>query len=161
MINSNKGMFLEALINQSAIHYFNSKICAIYKRDIPIKIVSNDGNYVKAKLISKSQSDYYAIYKSRLFDFEAKQTMGDDFKIALLKEHQIDHLIKIQDFGVVSFVLIHFIKKDEYYILLTDQLKNFINKSKIEYNWIRQNCFCLQLIFPGILDFEEFFKKYK
>lgn len=159
MINSNKGMFLETLINQTAFNYYNNGICAIFKREIPIKIISNDGNFIKAKLNAKSESDYYGVYKSKMFDFEAKQTIGDDFNMNLIKKHQLDHLINITKFGVHSFLLVHFVKYDEYYILTAKQLEEYVSRAKISYEWIKENGYKLELIFPGILNLEEYLKK--
>ena len=51
MINSNKGIFLETLINITANYYESKGICLIHKRQIPIQIVERLGNYyIKGKL---------------------------------------------------------------------------------------------------------------
>ncbi len=159
MINSNNGMFLETLINISANYYISKSILAIYKREIPIKIISKqENNYIKGKIMYKSTTDYYGVYKSKMFDFEAKQTNNDDFLMQNLKQHQYEHLQNIRAFGVHSFLLIHFVKTNDYFAIATEQLKEFEHKTKITHEWIKQNCYELTVVFPGILNFEDYLK---
>ena len=43
----------------------------------------------KAKLNEKAYTDYYGCYKSKMFDFEAKQTQNKDFMMNLIKSQII------------------------------------------------------------------------
>ena len=157
MINSNNGMFLETLINISGNYYISKEILGIYKREVPIKIISkHENNYIKGKIMYKSTTDYYGVYKSHMFDFEAKQTNHDDFLMQNLKEHQYNHLQNIQVFGVHAFLLIHFVKWNTYFAIEPNQLVQFQHKTKIPYEWIKLNCKEMHVVFPGILDFEEY-----
>ncbi len=159
MINSNNGMFLETLINISANYYINKSILAIYKREIPIKIISKqDNNYIKGKIMHRSTTDYYGVYHAKMFDFEAKQTNNDDFLMQNLKSHQYNHLQNITAFGVHSFLLVHFVKTNDYFAIDVKQLAQFEHKTKITHEWIKQNCYELHVVFPGVLDFEEYMR---
>lgn len=156
-INSNKGIFLETLINTSSIFLEAKGICLILKRQIPIQIVEKISSYyIKAKLNEKAYTDYYGCYKSKMFDFEAKQTQNKDFMMNLIKKHQLNHIINCERFKIHSFLLIHFVLTNDYFIINSTQLKKFVGKTKIEYKWIKQNCYEMELIFPGILNFEDY-----
>lgn len=157
-LNSNRGMFLETLINQTALYYQAQDICMIFKRFLPISIYKRDGNNIVGHLQAKSESDYYGVYKGRMIDFEAKQTAFDYFLMGNLKKHQWEHLFKVKQFGGLTFLLVHFVHVDKFYIVEIDQLEAFRNKTKFTYEWCANNCFELHIIFPGILNLEEYFK---
>ncbi len=61
--NSNNGMYLETIVNNSANYYKNNDTCCIFKRNVPIKIIHNNGQNIIGKIVDKSESDYYGIYR--------------------------------------------------------------------------------------------------
>ncbi|MGL4952158.1 MAG: Holliday junction resolvase RecU [Mycoplasma sp.] len=154
--HSNRGMFLETLINQTSWYYENNQIALISKRHIPTTIYERDGNMAKVKLESKSCSDYYGSYKRYMIDFEAKQTMNEFFITANIKKHQRAHLKICYDFGIITFLLIHFIAFDKYFACPYSKLSEVIIKSKIPFEWFKNNAFELEIIFPGILNISDF-----
>lgn len=153
---SNRGMFLETLINQTAWYYEQQGRCIIFKRSVPVSIYKNDDNVVCAKVLSKSGSDYYGIYKGRMIDFEAKQTANDFFILANIKKHQWEHLIKIHKFNGISFVLLHLLTIDAYYVIDIDKIIEYQNTTKLSIEWICTNGYKIELVFPGILDLEAY-----
>lgn len=160
MINfSNKGMYLETLINLTAQYLSRDKIALIFKRDIPISIYKRDGNNIIGKLKSKSTTDYYGVYKGKLIDFEAKQTSDEYFRISNLKEHQLNHLNNINDYGGFSFLMLYYVKYDQFYCITYKLLETLLSETKINIKWCNENAFKLNIIFPGILDIENFLKK--
>lgn len=153
---SNRGMFLETLINQTAWYYEQQGHCIIFKRSVPVSIYKNEDNVVCAKVISKSGSDYYGIYKGRMIDFEAKQTTNNYFLLSNIKSHQWDHLIKIQKFNGISFIVLHLLTEDSYYVIDIDKIIEYRNTTKLTLEWIHSNGFKIELVFPGILDLEKY-----
>ncbi|MGL4950890.1 MAG: Holliday junction resolvase RecU [Mycoplasma sp.] len=160
MNNSNRGMFLETLINQTCWYYENNQIALIFKRHIPMTICEKNGMYVKAKLLQNAATDYYGSYHGKMIDFEAKQTAFDYFISSNIKKHQRNHLQKCVEFGIFSFVIIHFLSADKYFAIDYIKLSTVISKSKIDMQWFRENTFELEVVFPGILNIKDFLDKH-
>ncbi len=147
----NKGMYLESIIDRTIIFYNSNNFGWFDKRTVPIKIISTNNNHVTGYLKEKSQSDYYGIFKSKMFDFEAKQTNEDFFNITNIKKHQILHLIKMKENGAIVFLIIYFNKHDTFFKVEIDQIINS-KKKRISYLSFVENAIELKIIFPGILD---------
>ena len=147
----NKGMYLESIIDRTIIFYNSNNFGWFDKRTVPIKIISTNNNNVTGYLKEKSQSDYYGIFKSKMFDFEAKQTNEDFFNITNIKKHQILHLIKMKENGAIVFLIIYFNKHDTFFKVEIDQIINS-KKKRISYLSFVENAIELKIIFPGILD---------
>lgn len=154
---SNRGMFLEELIGNT-IKYFkdqNKKII-IYKRNLPIKLIRIEKNKITGSLKEKSTTDYYGVFEGRMIDFEAKQTKLSYFITANLKDHQKKHLIDIWNSKGFSFIIIYFIKFDEYFCITTKEMQKIWNKTKIPFSWFKKNGLKIEIIFPGILSLENY-----
>ena len=71
------------------------------------------------------------MYKGYYIDFEAKETQNKtSFPLSNIHSHQIDHLRSIEDHGGISFVLIYFKVLDEIYLLESNDLVTYYNRSK-------------------------------
>lgn len=71
----NRGMTLEAELNDSNKYYLESNIAVIYKKPTPIKVVKQvNEKIVKAYFEKPSTTDYNGLYKGKYVDFEAKET---------------------------------------------------------------------------------------
>lgn len=121
---SNRGMDLEAAINQTNDHYIANDIAYIYKKPIPIQVVKVDYERRSAARISEayykvpSTTDYNGIYKGRYIDFEAKETNSKtSFPMKNIHEHQILHLQHIVKHGGIGFIIVHFSKLGKTYLL--------------------------------------------
>ncbi len=154
--NSNNGMYLETIVNNSAAYYLNNKIMAIFKRTIPIKIVHNNGQTIVGKIVDKSESDYYGIYNGYFFDFEAKQTNKEKFFLSHLKKHQFKHLLMIKKMCGVSFLLLYFSVYDDFFAINASLLEH--KTDSITYEWCKENAYRLELFFPGVLNFKDYFE---
>jgi len=135
---SRLGFSFEEAINESSVFYLSKGIAVIHKKPTPIQIVGV--NYPKrsaAKITEAyfkvpSTTDYNGIYQGRYIDFEAKQTNSDLFPFAHIYEHQIKHLEDIADHGGIAFLLIHFNKHDEVFLLDIKLLSSCYHDSKKE-----------------------------
>ena len=163
MYQSNKGMYLETIINRSLAYYDSNNIAYIAKRNLPIHIKAITDQYkVSGYLKQKSQADYYVIYKGRYFDFEAKQCTIDKFPLASLKKHQYEHLLKIDSLNGIAFIIIYFIMFDEFYFIEISKIKKLLaakHQQHINYEWFKINGSKLSIIFPGILNLLDPIKK--
>jgi recombination protein U len=135
---SRLGFSFEEAINESNEYYLVKGTAVIHKKPTPIQIVNV--NYPKrsaAKITEAyfkvpSTTDYNGIYKGMYIDFEAKQTNSDLFPFAHIYEHQILHLEQVASQGGIAFLLIHFNKRDEIYLLDITLLSQCYKASKHE-----------------------------
>ncbi|WP_052664032.1 Holliday junction resolvase RecU [Mycoplasmoides alvi] len=161
-MNANRGMFLETIINRTIEYYSSKGIACLFKRNLPIKIYSFTGNHVKGWVNSKTETDYYGVFKGRYFDFEAKQTKGNSLPLVNIKSHQIKHMENVVKFGAITFFITYFQDYEKFYLLKFNDFLKFINSSKqksIPINFFESKGFLLELIYPGILDLEEILDK--
>ena len=133
--NKNKGMFLEDVINNTNEYYRLNNIALIYKKPTHIQIVklSTNKKYIeKAYFKKKSTTDYNGIYKGKYIDFEAKEcTSTTSFPLKNIKEYQLNHLTKVNDFQGIGFIIFYFTKIEKFYLLYINEINDYIkNNSK-------------------------------
>lgn len=131
---SNRGMTLESDINNSNEFYLLNNIAVIYKKPTPITINKvdyksrYDAKITEAYFKIPSTTDYNGIYKGYYIDFEAKETNSlTSFPLNNIHNHQIDHLKRIYNHGGIGFIIVRFNKLNETYILMVEDLINFLN----------------------------------
>ena len=152
--NSNRGMYIEKLVDNSAFYYFERNILLIEKKQVPFFFSKTSKNNITGS-IKKSTTDYYGVYKGFYFDFEVKQTSNNFLLINQIKEHQMNYLKNVSKFGAISFLLIHFFMEDKIFAIKINDLINICKKSKrITLEYCRKNCQEARVIFPGVIDFE-------
>jgi len=133
----NRGMNFEAMINETNEFYLANNVAIIHKKPIPIQIVkvdypSRSGAVIKEAYYKiPSTTDYNGIYKGQYIDFEAKETQNKtSFPLSNIHAHQIEHLQSIKDHGGISFVLLYFKVLDEIYLLDSNDLVSYHNRSE-------------------------------
>ena len=134
---ANRGMNFETMINQTNDFYLDNDIAVIYKKPIPIQIVSVDYRVRSAARITEayyklpSTTDYNGIYKGRYIDFEAKETKSKtSFPIKNIHEHQVLHLDKVKKHGAISFIIVYFVTLGRIFFLDSDYVNKFYLRSK-------------------------------
>ena len=131
----NRGMILEEELNRTNEYYLLNNIASIYKKPTPIKIVKVDyPNRSEAKIVeayfkTPSTTDYNGIYKGKYIDFEAKETKGNNFPLANIHKHQIEHLKTIRSMNGIGFIIVLFTDINELYLLGIDELDEFISNN--------------------------------
>ncbi len=156
-IHSNKGMYLEELINRTINYLSLNHLAFIEKRNVPFCIVKkiNDALFV-GKLKSKSFVDYTGNYNGYHLEFEAKQTNKDYFDLHNLKDHQWDFLNKfLKVKNSLAFVVVYFDKNNETYLVpiktINEQIKNK-KCFRFHYHDLKEKSIPLDVIYPGILN---------
>ena len=142
----NRGMSFEQEINASNAYYRSIQRAIITKRPTPINVVkvdySSGAKITQAYFEKQSTTDYNRIYQGRYVDFEAKSTQSTtSFPLANITDHQLHHLRDIIDHGGIAFFILHFVKKDEVYVLKAEHLLWYIQTEKrhsIPYDWIKE-----------------------
>lgn len=134
--SANRGMNFEAMINQTNEFYLDNNIAVIYKKPIPIQIVSVDykvrsaAKIVEAYYKLPSTTDYNGIYKGKYIDFEAKETKSKtSFPIKNIHEHQVKHLEKVNEHGAISFIIVYFSLLGRIFLLDSKHVIDFYNRS--------------------------------
>ena len=131
----NRGMNLEEDINITNQYYVDSNIAFIYKKPTPIQVTkvlySNNNAIIKEAYFKEpSTTDYNGLYKGNYIDFEAKETDSKtSFPLKNIHDHQIKHIKNIKENGGISFVIIRFNKLNKTYLLLANDLINFIENN--------------------------------
>ena len=119
---ANRGMGLEADINNANSYYNDKEIALITKRPTPINIVKVD--YTRGARITdayfehQSTTDYNGIYRGKYLDFEAKSTRSKtSFPLGNISIHQIAHLKQVIKQGGIAFFIICFSVLDESFVI--------------------------------------------
>ena len=170
--HSNRGMNLEADLNDTNEYYRYNDIAIIHKKPTPVQIVKvdyparNKAKIVEAYYKTPSTTDYNGIYKEKYIDFEAKSCRELNFSFDRIYEHQIKHLDSIDKLGGIAFLIIEFSSIDEVYILPSKLLIEKYNESlnggrkSIPYDFIKDNGVFVKRGFNPRLSYLEAVDKY-
>ena len=131
---ANRGMTFEKMINESNQYYLSRGLAVIHKKPTPIQIVKVDypqrsrAKIVEAYFRQASTTDYSGVYKGHYIDFEAKETQQkQSMPMKNFHQHQIDHMAAVVQQGGICFVLLHFAKLSETYLLPALALISYYN----------------------------------
>ena len=120
---ANRGMNLEALINDSNEYYRNSGIAVIHKKPVPVQIVKvnypsrNKSVITEAYYKVPSTTDYNGIYKGKYIDFEAKENKNKtSFPLQNVHPHQVAHLEACAKMGGICFLIIYWIHQNSFFL---------------------------------------------
>ena len=145
--HANRGMSLEAIINDANKYYLDNNIACIYKKHTPIGIVNvkeNNGNKIITKAFFKEAStlDYNGVYKGCYIEFDAKQTLNKtSFPLSNISNHQLNHINNVISHKGIIFLIIEI--NHQHYLIDGKQLMTFINIEKrksIPYDYFKKNC---------------------
>lgn len=157
---ANRGMELEALINEANDYYKVNNIAIIYKKPTPVtiskvKYENNKKVLTKGYFNNKSTLDYVGLYKGKYLDFDAKSTINKtSFPIKNIHNHQLKHIENIINHGGISFLIINI--NNEIYLLKGEDILSFIennNRKSIPYNYIKEKGFIIKLKYNPTLDY--------
>ena len=133
---ANKGMDLEQIVNDSNEYYLANDMAVIHKKPIPIQIVHvdypsrNKAIMTEAYYKTPSTTDYNGVYKGYYIDFDCKECNSlTSFPLKNVHPHQVLHLTNVKKHGGIAFLLIAFVKYDEFYLLDIDHFLTFWNSS--------------------------------
>lgn len=134
---ANRGMNLESMINRTNEFYLDNDIAVIYKKPIPIQIVSVDYKRRSAARITEayyklpSTTDYNGIYKGKYIDFEAKETKSTtSFPLKNIHKHQVTHLRRVKEHGGISFIIVYFSRLEKIFLLDSKYVIKYYSRSK-------------------------------
>ena len=135
--HSNRGMNLEADINDTNEYYRYNDIAIVHKKPTPITINKVDYKSRRDAVIKEahfkvpSTTDYNGIYRGKYIDFEAKETKSlTSFPLNNIHKHQITHLENIYKHGGIGFVIVRFSKLNKTFLLFIKELLSFVNNER-------------------------------
>ncbi len=127
-----RGSTLEDLINRTIEQYREKGLALIQKVPTPITPINIDKenrHITLAYFDKKSTVDYIGAVQGIPVCFDAKECAVDSFPIANVHEHQVKFMEDFESQGGISFFLVAFTARDEYYYLRFQDLKIFWNRS--------------------------------
>jgi len=129
---ANLGMTLESDIEASNTYYLNHGIAVIHKKPTPIQVVNvsyparNKAKITEAYYKTPSTTDFNGVYQGKYIDFDAKETNSKtSMPLKNVHEHQIEHLKNVHQQGGIAFLIVHFKKYNQYFLLPADVLFSF------------------------------------
>ena len=159
-IYANRGMTLEADINQTNEYYNLHNIALVYKKPTPIKVVQVE--YPKAKIKEAyfnepSTLDYTGIYLGKYLEFDAKETASKtSFPLSNIHKHQLEHIRKVLTFGGIAYLIVRFSSLEKTFLLKGEELLKFIEinqRKSIPYNYFETYGFLIDLKYTPRLDY--------
>lgn len=160
---SNRGMSLEADINETNLYYRNNDIAIIYKKPTPITVSRVDYHsridavIREAYYKTPSTTDYNGIYKGRYIDFEAKETRYKTrFPLSNIHSHQIKHLEDVRRHGGIGFLIVRFSTLNLTYLLDGSKLQAFLtntNRKSIPVSFFEKEGFLIKEKYTPRLDY--------
>ncbi len=149
---SNRGMFLENIINESNTYYNGIEKCLIFKKPTPVKVLNvtypNNNSHLidKAVYSSISTLDYNGIYREKYIEFDAKECHSKtSFPLSNIKNHQLLHIKSVIKQKGIVFLIIYM--NNEFYLLKGNDIIEYINnsdKKSIGFEFIKEKGYKIQ-----------------
>lgn len=127
-----RGSAFEDLINRTNKAYFDDDLAVVQKIPTsikPVELNSEKGIITLAYFDEKSTVDYIGNIQGIPVCFDAKETAHKSLPIANIHPHQVLFMDKFDLQGGIAFLLVHFSRFDEYYILEMKTLIEYYNKA--------------------------------
>lgn len=164
-IYGNRGMTLEAFLNDTNTYYREKEIALIYKKPTPIQVVEQkNGKIINAYFKTPSTTDYNGVYKGYYIDYEAKETTSTtSFPLANIHKHQIEHMKNVLKQNGICFLIIRFTHLNETYLLFAQDFIKYIersNKKSIPIDFFKNNAYLIKDKLNPKIDYIEVIDKY-
>ncbi|MGV0167417.1 Holliday junction resolvase RecU [Furfurilactobacillus sp. WILCCON 0119] len=127
-----RGMSLEAELNESNQYYLAHGIAVVHKKPTPVQIVKVDYPRRAAATIKEayfgqpSTTDYNGVYRGHYIDFDAKETKSQTaFPLKNFHKHQVTHLRACLKAGGIGFAIIRFTTENVTFLLPASALISY------------------------------------
>ena len=128
-----RGSTLEDLLNRTNEKYLENGLALIQKIPTPITPITIDKesrHITLAYFDQKSTVDYIGAVQGIPVCFDAKECNTDTFPLANIHEHQVEFMRQFEKQNGISFFLISFTGRDEFYYLRFWELLRFWERAK-------------------------------
>ena len=128
-----RGSTLEDMLNRTNEKYLANGLALIQKIPTPITPIDIDKqsrHITLAYFDQKSTVDYIGAVQGIPVCFDAKECNTDTFPLANIHEHQVAFMDAFEKQDGISFILISYTHKDQFYYLRFAELKRFWERAK-------------------------------
>lgn len=128
-----RGSVLEDLINFTNEQYERQNLALFQKIATPItpvKIDAKTGSIVLAYFEKHSTVDYIGVAQGIPICFDAKETSQKHLPLQNIHTHQIEFMERFQKQKGISFLLVHFVIYEKYYLLPFEVLYEYMEGAK-------------------------------
>ena len=128
-----RGSTLEELINQTNEIYRTKGLALVQKIPTPItpvKIDKEHGNISLAYFEKDSTVDYIGVVQGVPVCFDAKECSTDTFSLRNIHEHQIKFMEEFEKQQGISFLIIMFTMRNEFYYMRFRELKKYLDRQE-------------------------------
>lgn len=126
-----RGSTFEELINMTNDIYAEKSLALVQKIPTPITPVEIDKatrHITLAYFEKDSTVDYIGVVQSIPICFDAKECHTDTFPMQNIHEHQVRFMENFEKQGGISFLLVYFTAKNEFYYLPFRVLKEYVER---------------------------------
>lgn len=123
-----RGSTLEDLLNRTNEKYLENNLALIQKIPTPItpiNIEKESRHITLAYFDQKSTVDYIGVVQGIPVCFDAKECNTDTFPLANIHKHQVEFMRHFEEQNGISFILISYTQKNEFYYLRFRDLLRF------------------------------------
>lgn len=128
-----RGSTLEDLLNRTNEKYLENNLALIQKIPTPITPINIDKesrHITLAYFDQKSTVDYIGVVQGIPVCFDAKECNTDTFPLANIHEHQVEFMRHFEEQNGISFILISYTQKNEFYYLRFQDLLRFWERAE-------------------------------
>ena len=129
-----RGSTLEELVNLTNELYKEKNLALVQKIPTPItpvKIDSETGQIKLAYFEKDSTVDYIGVVQGIPVCFDAKECQTDTFPLRNIHEHQVEFMEQFEKQQGISFLIIMFSHRNEFYYLRFSELTQYLNRVEI------------------------------
>ncbi len=129
-----RGSALEDLVNHTIERYRDQGIALIQKIPTPITPINIDKetrHITLAYFDRKSTIDYMGVVQGIPVCFDAKECAEDTFPLSNIHDHQVQFMSDFEKQEGVSFLLLHFTSRQEFYYMPYSEMMEFWNRMKL------------------------------
>ena len=126
-----RGSTLEELINRTNELYREKNLGLVQKIPTPItpvKIDKENGNISLAYFDKDSTVDYIGVIQGVPVCFDAKECAVDTYPLRNIHEHQINFMRDFEKQNGISFLIIMFTHRNEFYYMRFRELEKYLNR---------------------------------
>lgn len=127
-----RGSQLEEIINITNEKYRELNLALIQKIPTPITPLEmdDDRHITLAYFEQRSTVDYIGAVQGYPVCFDAKECAGDSFALSNVHDHQYEFMKDFEKQGGISFLLIYFSKRNQFYYMRFSELDGFVQRAR-------------------------------
>ena len=128
-----RGSTLEDMVNRTNEWYLEKNLALMQKIPTPITPVRMDKEHRQITLAyfdQRSTIDYIGAVQGIPVCFDAKECATDTFPIQNIHEHQIEFMREFEKQDGISFIIIYFSSRDEFYYVPFSDIISFWERSE-------------------------------